>query len=74
MKLWSREATQKEVTITSGLQVSRVAYRAQLGRLGGSRWGWVLQIKFRAIQTTVPLWYKTAPLIALANMTFPIST
>ena len=53
MKLWSREATQKEVTITSGLQVSRVAYRAQLGRLGGSRWGWVLQIKCRAIQTNV---------------------
>ena len=25
--------------------VSCVAYRAQLGRLGGSRWGWVLQIK-----------------------------
>ena len=22
-----------------------VAYRAQLSRLGGSRWGWVLQIK-----------------------------
>ena len=26
--------------------VSCVAYRAQLGRVGGSRWGWVLQIKF----------------------------
>ena len=26
--------------------VSCVALRAQLGRLGGSRWGWVLQIKF----------------------------
>ena len=26
--------------------VSFVAYRAQLGRVGGSRWGWVLQIKF----------------------------
>ena len=25
---------------------SCVALRAQLGRLGGSRWGWVLQIKF----------------------------
>ena len=23
-----------------------ISYRAQLGRLGGSRWGWVLQIKF----------------------------
>ena len=33
--------------------VSFVAYRAQLGRLGGSRWGWVLQIKYRAIQTNV---------------------
>jgi hypothetical protein len=22
-----------------------ISYRAQLGRLGGSRWGWVLQIK-----------------------------
>ena len=29
--------------------VSCVALRAQLGRLGGSRWGWVLQIKCRAI-------------------------
>ena len=26
--------------------VSCVAYRVQLGRVGGSRWGWVLQIKF----------------------------
>ena len=26
--------------------VSCVSDRAQLGRLGGSRWGWVLQIKF----------------------------
>ena len=26
--------------------VSCVASRAQLGRLGGSRWGWVLRIKF----------------------------
>ena len=35
------------VTITSSAQGFRVfAYRAQLGRLGGSRWGWVLQIKF----------------------------
>ena len=33
--------------------VSCVAYRAQLGRLGGSGWGWVLQIKYRAIQTNV---------------------
>ena len=24
-----------------------ISYRAQLGRLGGSRWGWVLQIKLR---------------------------
>ena len=23
-----------------------ISYRAQLGRVGGSRWGWVLQIKF----------------------------
>ena len=23
-----------------------ISYRAQLGRLGGSRWGWVLQMKF----------------------------
>ena len=36
-----------------GAEVSCVAYRAQLGRLGGSRWGWVLQIKCRAIQTNV---------------------
>ena len=26
--------------------VSCVSDRAQLGRLGGSRWGWLLQIKF----------------------------
>ena len=35
--------------------VSFVAPRAQLDRLGGSRWGWVLQIKCRAIQIIVPL-------------------
>ena len=35
--------------------VSCVPYRAQLGCLGGSRWGWVLQIKYRAIQTIVSL-------------------
>ena len=33
--------------------VSCVAYRAQLGRLGGSRWRWVLQMKYRAIQANV---------------------
>ena len=32
--------------------VSFVAYRAQLGRVGGSRWGWVLHIKYRAIKPT----------------------
>ena len=26
-----------------------LAYRAQLSRVGGSRWGWVLRMKFRAI-------------------------
>ena len=35
--------------------VSFVAPRAQLDRVGGSRWGWVLQIKCRAIHTNVSL-------------------
>ena len=30
--------------------VSFVAYRAQSGRVGGSRWGWVLQIKCHATE------------------------
>ena len=31
-----------------------ISYRAQLGRLGGSRWGWVLQIKCHAIKPGNP--------------------
>ena len=27
---------------------------AKLGRVGGSRWGWVLQKKYRAIKPTIP--------------------
>ena len=36
--------------------VSFVAYRAQLGRVGGSRWGWVLQIQIpcHTIQCSLP--------------------
>ena len=30
-------------------------YRAQLGRVGGSRWGWVLQIKFPCQECRPPL-------------------
>ena len=36
-----------------GMFSTCVAYRAQLGRLGGSRWRWVLQMKYRAIQANV---------------------
>ena len=35
--------------------VSSVAPRAQLDRVGGSRWGWVLETKCLAIQTNVSL-------------------
>ena len=31
--------------------VSCVSDRAQLGRLGGSRWGWLLQVKFPCHKT-----------------------
>ena len=49
--------------------VSFVAYRAQLGRVGGSPWVWVLQIKYRAIQTNVSLFaLRTSSLSAPAGL------
>ena len=32
-----------------GRRPELLAFRAQLSRVGGSRWGWVLRMKFRAI-------------------------